>query len=162
FVLAGGLRFLRQAEGPLPDDRPLDLAGARVDRAGPAGQEDVLPGRDRVAVALGADQPVRAGDAEGDLAEALVVLAPEQLADGGLGARRAALGDLGQLAEPGEAHQLHAGPGAGQVLADQRVAGPAALAGGADQVPELPLVPQVRRRGPAAALVAEGGHGDAP
>ncbi len=159
---SSGRRLLGQAEGPLADDGALDLAGAGVDGARAAAQEDVLPLAGRVAVAFGPEQAVGADDAHRDLAEPLVVFAPEQLVDRGLGAGRLPGGDLGQRAQPAEAHQLDAGVGLGQLLAHQRIGGPAVLAGRLDQVPELPLVPQMLHGRGAAALVAERGHGDPP
>src|SRR3984957_12763152 len=132
-------RCLGQAERPFADDVPLYLAGARVDGAGPAAQEDVLPLADRISVAVRPQQPVAALDADRDLAEPLVVLAPEQLGHRGLRARRPALGHLGEGAQPAEPHDLGLGVGPGELLPHQGVAGLAALARRPNQVPELAL-----------------------
>src|SRR5919109_2886945 len=103
-------RFLGQAERTLPDDVALDLARPGVDRARPAGEEDVLP-QARPVLALGAplgpDQRVRAQDIDRDLTKAAVVLAPAQLRDRGLRPRLAARRQLAQLPEPGEPHDLN-------------------------------------------------------
>src|SRR6478672_3903146 len=123
-------RLLRQAEGALADDVPLDLAGARVDGAGPAGQEPALPPGDWVAVAVGPQQPVAALDRDRDLAELLVVLRPEQLGHRRLGTRLLPGRDLGEGAQPGEPHDLDLGVGPGELLAHERVGVPAALARG--------------------------------
>src|SRR5690348_12453182 len=90
----GHLRFPGQAQGALADDAALDLARARVDGPRAAGQEDVLPAAGRVAGAIRSQQAVRALDRHRDLAEPLVVLAPEQLGHRRLRARRPALRDL--------------------------------------------------------------------
>src|ERR1700744_5031058 len=140
-------RLLRQAEGTLPDDVPLDLTGARIDGAGPAAEEHALPGGDLVAVAFRPQQAVSSLDRHRDLAQLLVVLAPEELGDGGLGARRAARRDLGEGAQAAVPHQLHLRVGPGEALADQRVVYLAPLASGLDQLPELPLVAEVRHGG---------------
>src|ERR1700722_60906 len=139
-----------QAQSTLTDDVPLDLAGAGEDRAGPAAEEHALPRGDRVAVPVRPQQAVRALDADRDLAQALVVFAPEQLGHRGLRARRATRGQLGQGAQAGEAHQLDLRVGPRELLADQRVGGLPALAGRLHQLPELPLEAEVRHRRPAA------------
>ena len=131
-------------------------------RAGPAAQEHALPAADRVAVAVRPEQPVGALDADRDLAQALVVLAPEQLGHRGLRARRAARRHLRQRAKAGEPHQLDLRVGPGELLADQRVGGLPALARGLGQLPELPLEAEVGHGGPAAAFVSERGHGHPP
>src|ERR1700738_4963770 len=105
------------AAGPLADDVPLDLAGARVDGAGPAAEEHTLPGGDGVAVAFRPQQAVRALDRHRDLAELLVVLAPKELGHRGLRARRAARRDLGEGAQAAVAHQFHLRVGPGEPLA---------------------------------------------
>src|SRR5215470_16658004 len=74
-------RLLGQAQGSLGDDVALDLVRARVDGPGPAGEEHVLPAGRGVPAALWPDQCVGALDADCDLAEPLVVLAPEELVD---------------------------------------------------------------------------------
>src|ERR1700760_817366 len=155
-------RLFGQAQGALADDVALDLAGPGVDGAAPAGQEHTLPGTDRVVVAVRPQQGVRALDVHGQLAELLVVLAPEQLGHRGFRPRRTARGQRGQRAQAAEAHQLDLGVGPGQPLPDQRVRDLAALAGGLDQLPELALEPEVGHGGAAAALVPEGGHGHPP
>src|SRR6201992_232700 len=155
-------RLFGQAQGALADDVALDLAGPGVDGAGPAGQEHALPGGDRVVVAVRPQQGVRALDVHGQLAELLVVLAPEQLGHRGFRPRRTARGQRGQRAQAAEAHQLDLGVGPGQALPDQRVGDPAALAGGLDQFPELALEAEVGHGGAAAAFVAERGHGHPP
>src|SRR5215831_15516734 len=109
-----------QAEGALGDDVALDLTRTGVDRAGPAGYEQLLPPVDRVTVALGPDQPGRALQVGRDLAEALLVLAPEQLRGRRPGAGILTLGQLGQQPQAGEAHDLHMGVRPGEVLPHQR------------------------------------------
>src|SRR5215472_2035500 len=155
-------RFLGQAERSFADDVALDLAGPRVDGACPAGQEYVLPLRCRISAAVGTDQRVGADDVDRDLAEPLVVLAPDQLGDRGLGARRLALGCLGKRSQPVEPHDLDPGERPGQVLTGQRVGVLAVLARGLDELPELPLEAEVLYRDRAAALVPERGHRDLP
>src|SRR5215470_5652652 len=155
-------RLLRQAKGTLADDVPLDLAGARIDGAGPAAQEHTLPGADRIAVALRPQQPVAALDRHRDLAELLVVLGPEQLGHRGLGAWLLPGRDLGEGTQPAESHDLDLGVGPGELLAHERIGVPAPLPRGLGQLPELPLVSQVLNRRPASPLVPERGHGDLP
>src|SRR5215472_2711072 len=158
----GASRFLGQAERSLADDVALDLACARVDGACPARQEHVLPLRRRIAGAVRSYQRVGADDADSDLAQPLVVLAPHQLGDRGLGARRLAPGRLSQRAQPVEPHDLDSGERPGQVLAGQRVCVLAVLARGVDKLPELSLEAEVLDGDRAAALVPERGHGDLP
>src|SRR5271165_4350302 len=140
---SGSSRPLGQAQGAFADDVPLDLAGPGVDRAGPAAQEHALPRADRIAVAVRPQQPLGALDADRDLAQALVVLAPEQFGHRSLRARRAARRHLRQRAQAGEPHQLDLRVGPGEPLPDQRVGGLPALARRLDQLPELPLVAEV-------------------
>src|SRR6201996_3427088 len=155
-------RLFGQAQDALADDVALNLAGAGVDGAAPAGQEHALPGGDRVVVALRPQQGARALDVHGQLAELLVVLAPEQLGHRGLGSGRPACGHGGPRAQAAEAHQFDLGVGPGQALPDQRVGDLAALAGGLDQLPELALEAEVGHGGAAAAFVPECGHGHPP
>src|SRR5215469_16402602 len=89
-------RLLGQAQGALGDDVALDLVRARVDAPGPAGEEDVLPAGRGVFLAVRPDQRVGALDADRDLAELLVILAPEQLVDRRLRTWPPALREPGQ------------------------------------------------------------------
>src|SRR6266851_856402 len=159
---AGHTRFLRQAEHPLADDAALDLACTRINRARAAGQEDVLPGCRRVTGPVGADQRVGAYDAHRQLAQSLVVLAPDQLGDRRLRPWRPAFGCGCQRPQSVELHDLDTGVGTGQFLPDQRVSVPAVLLRRVDQLPELALIAEVLHRNLAATLVAERGHRDLP
>src|SRR5260370_30268079 len=104
-LLLGRLLF-GQAQGALADDVPLDLAGPGVDRAGPAAEEHALPGGHRVSAAVRPEQPVRALDADRDLAQPLVVLAPEEFGHRSLRARRAARPHLRHPPQPAGPPQL--------------------------------------------------------
>src|SRR5438270_4353320 len=152
-----GAGLLGQAQGPLADDVALDLAGAREDGSRPAGHEGRLPAAQLVLQArlARAQHPVGAEHPQGELAEAGVVLGPEQLAHAGLRAGLPLGGERSQQTDPLVTHQGHVGVGPGQVLTHQRVGGPPPLAGLVHQVPQLPLVAEVLRRRPAAALAPE-------
>ena len=121
--IAGGLpRLLRQSERPLADDVALDLAGARVDRASPAAQEDVLPLRSRVVLAVRPDQPVGACRCRSRPRRATCGTRSRPASRSRPRGRAACLRRPGREgAQAVEPHDLHARVRLSQVLAYQRV-----------------------------------------
>src|SRR5215210_127434 len=111
---------LRQAEHALGDDVLEDLGGAALNRVRERAQQAVGPGRIT-------GRAVLAEDVHGQLGERLVDLAPLPLRQRALGARHAALHDVGEPAPGVQAQQLDLDGELCDALADQRVIGHAAL-----------------------------------
>src|SRR5690606_7118795 len=108
------------------------------DRARARAEEHAHPLVLSVALAVGSDQGLEAGDVHGDLAEAPGVLGPQHLADRGLGPRLEAgrcerVHPLGLVPDDLD---LRVGPG--ELLADDGVVDPAVLPGLLDD--PLPVV----------------------
>src|SRR5438046_9752257 len=91
---------LREVQDALGDDVPLHLGGARVDRARARPEELARPVYVVTCLGVGAQELAgRTEQIERRLAEALVELAPVELLERRLGARRAPVGQVGERAD---------------------------------------------------------------
>src|SRR5207245_1302888 len=153
---------LREVQDALGDDVPLHLGGARVDRARARPEELARPVDVVTCLGVGAQELAgRTEQIERRLAEALVELAPVELLERRLGARRAPVGQVGERADAVGAHDLVLDEQPPELLAHRGPRTPELPAGGREPREIASIAGGVGER-PDAALVAEDGHGDAP